>query len=134
MDSNETNRIIFQWLHPDQCWHAWRPDAQIHYFRCSKCDETRGSLYVDEQHDGNPSYSSSLDAISVAEKKALESDLGRAYVRILAEAVFINADRWSRANEEWQKVLMTPADAFMLATAPAEVRASAIRKLIEENL
>ena len=112
-DINQVNRTIHEWMGRGSNWHVLdRYVIAVEYIDCATCDET-----LMEHLDNNPDYTSSLDAVAEAEKKAVE-EFGRSeYYGHLEYQVGVD-DLFAK---------------YWVVTATALQRATAIFNLITEN-
>lgn len=118
-------------------WHEWKRNENA-AFSC-----TCGGLNPRMEEDGetfNPDYcseSSSRSLIGEVERWMFASDptceKAQRYIVALCNEVGIDTARWTNARESWQRVLISPEDAYCLATATAEQRARAALSALENS-
>ena len=129
---NELNKWIVEVLF-EGCWHEPRlVDVEGDWWRCQCGIESTG--FSKKLIFLNPDYCSSLDLARLLETKMLEMDLGQAYIVNLAKLLGFDTERWNRQEslpEGWTAQSLTAMDVFILTTATALQRCTAVRAAVE---
>jgi hypothetical protein len=131
MSDEQMNRFFHETV-LGKCWHKpVRDQTRLgNVIICRKCKEEfpRADILSDVR---NPAYSTSLDLIALVEKVAIKRFGARAYgkklVNIVLELIVVGTGDY--ANE----VDLTFDQITILATAPPDVRAKALRSLAWEG-
>lgn len=121
MEKTEINKLLFTFVNPDGCWHEWMPDSQADYYRCSRCKEKKGNLYVWATSAGNPDYTS-------------EDSLRRLLAEV--ETKFIAEFGITKYASKLRSLLNGEEDGFWTAkaiTASALTRATAMAEYLKER-
>ncbi len=126
-EKNDINRTIFQWLHPDKCWHSPKIShtlngANFYHCWCGENCDHRGTVWVKNPYAiGNIQalYTDHLGLVHEAELKFIEERGWKAYYLAMVPQ---SNDTVNLIYEQVQHI-----------TAPASVRATAIAKALEEK-